>query len=62
MACQFRAMIKPKKKRPADPNQLAYSVVRDAVTETGKPAKKRKREKEQILKDEIGKDSVSNQC
>ena len=47
---------------PADPNQLAYSVVRDAVTETGKPAKKRKREKEQILKDEIGKDSVSNQC
>lgn len=38
-------MVKPKKKRPADDNQLAASILRDAVklTEKTKPGKKGKR-------------------
>ena len=30
-------MVKPKKKRPADDNQLAASILRDAVKLTEKP-------------------------
>jgi len=36
-------MIKPKRKRPSDPNQLAHSVLADVIKLSERPAKARKK-------------------